>query len=107
MRSAKFVGFALPPISVDAEGEPLANARSNMGGRVDRGAPVFSVVLPHVRPRCSPTDQREPLSRWAALSCVAQRLPWACGTVSETFMLHALIFFGAHAALLVVVLLVG
>ena len=57
--------------------------------------------------RCSPTDQREPLSRWAALSCVAQRLPWACGTVSETFMLHALIFFGAHAALLVVVLLVG
>src|SRR6186997_616926 len=50
MRSAKFVGSALPPIRVDAEGEPLANARSNMGGRVDRGAPVFSVVLPHVRP---------------------------------------------------------
>ena len=36
-----------------------------------------------------------------------QVLPWACGTVSKTFMLHALIFFGAHAALLVVVLLVG
>lgn len=50
MRSAKFVGFAVPPIRVDAEGEPLANARSNMSGRVDRGAPVFSVVLPHVRP---------------------------------------------------------
>ena len=31
MRSAKFVGFALPPIRVDAEGEPLAeNARTNV-----------------------------------------------------------------------------
>ena len=43
------------------------------------------------------------------LSCVTQPnvLPCARGPVSKTFMLHALIFIGAHAVLLVVVLLVG